>query len=129
MDLLKRGSFISHSGKVLMFKIECDALSDESIETAALRIAASHTFSRVVPIPRGGLRLAAALEKYCTSHGGTIIADDVFTTGGSMEEIRSQIGGDKNIPAFAIFARGLYQPPPLVKVIFQTSKWAEGLKE
>ena len=89
MDLFMRKDFTSHSGHLLTWKIECDALTEEEIETLALIISERLQFGDVIGIPSGGLRIASALEPYKTE-GPTLIVDDVLTTGKSMEKVKEQ---------------------------------------
>ncbi len=99
------GEFIAHSGGTLQMKIECDALTDESIDALAKKIARTvPAFGAVHGIPRGGLRLAAALRPLSHMSGPTLIVDDVLTTGASMEEARKSFGGE--VIGVVIFARG-----------------------
>lgn len=87
MDLFQAGEFKLHSGEVSDFKIECDSLSDAEITALAAQLV-----RRLVPfpfcmgVPRGGLRLASALEPYATpdSDNPILVVDDVYTTGGSI---------------------------------------------
>ena len=109
MTLFRNQPFVSHSGLSLRFKIECDALTVESLDTLAALVASSDVFvpfSRVVGIPRGGLRFAKALQKYCSPQGGVLIADDVYTSGTSMDEFRAQHPYAQGV---VVFAR---RPPP-----------------
>lgn len=123
MQLFEDKPFVGHAGPKLLFKIECDALTDDDLETLAAVIARKYTFRVLLGIPRGGLRLARALEKYRSREGGVLIVDDVLTTGKSMEDMRSQTGEDKsNISGVVIFARG--KCPSWVTPIFQLSAWA-----
>src|SRR3989344_3316474 len=115
MTLFENKSFVSHVGLVLPFKIDCDALSDEDIETLACIVARKFTFNRVYGIPRGGVRLAHALEKYVSPEGPLLIVDDVLTTGKSMEEAKKKYG-DENTIGVVIFARGAC--PPWIQAIF-----------
>ncbi len=85
-DWLLRKSFVTHSGAPSDFKIACDALTDEELETFAVLISKRFRFGRVHGIPRGGWPIANALQKYCTRFaGGRLIVDDVLSTGRSME--------------------------------------------
>lgn len=113
-NLFVKRSFTSHSGVDLDWKIDCDALSEEDIETLAFIISRTFSFGRVVGVPTGGLRLAAALEKYATD-GGVLIVDDVLTTGKSMEEARDKVSED--VMGAVIFARGDY--PDWIFPIFE----------
>lgn len=93
MSLLQWGDFIGHSGDLLHFKIECDALTDADWEAAAHLVLerVPEPFSEVEGVPRGGLKLARPLERYATRNGLhlPLIVDDVWTTGGSMEAHRA----------------------------------------
>lgn len=119
-DWLVRKSFIMHSGDAADFKIECDNLTDEEIETFAMLISKKFRFGRVAGVPRGGLRIANALRKYCT-HGPRLIVDDVLTTGNSMSA-RKQ---DSDI-GVVLFARG--PCPDWVHPIFQLWDMKEAFK-
>jgi len=103
-----------HSGQESFFKIDCDALSDEDIRALALLIADRVAFSEVVGVPRGGLRLAEALECFAIPMNEPVllIVDDVLTTGGSMEAWRA----GRDAIGFVIFARG--DCPSWVKALF-----------
>lgn len=98
------GCFTAHSGATLSYKVECDALTEIDVWTAAAEIARHETFSEVVGVPRGGLRLADALRPYCGKEGGLLLVDDVLTTGASMEEERARRGGDCR--GVVLFSRG-----------------------
>jgi orotate phosphoribosyltransferase len=85
------GPFTSHSGLTLQFKIDCDDLTDGDLNCLARIIGRQMRFSRIVGVPRGGLRLAEALAPYAQHLPApvTLIVDDVLTTGASMEQIRA----------------------------------------
>lgn len=104
LNLFISGSFLSHSGKDLNWKIDCDALTDSEIDVLAERISKKKLFSEVYGIPTGGTRIAKALEKYINSEGGLLIVDDVLTTGTSMEAAREQFGR-LDTSGVVIFAR------------------------
>ena len=112
MGLLTWGDFVAHSGRVLAFKIECDSLDDDDWKCAAGMIAkVVPPFGRVVGIPRGGLKLAEALDSHCTDSPRLLIVDDVWTTGGSMREAREsalvEMGTSQSLIIGAVlFARG-----------------------
>ena len=119
-NLFERKKFISNAGIPMDFKIDCDALTDEDIETLALIISQRHSFSHVYSVPTGGDRLAAALQQYCNTTGGVLIVDDVLTTGGSMErkyEEVAKLHPNDDIDGVVIFARGLC--PIWVEAIFE----------
>ncbi len=88
MSLFNHGDFLLHSGSRSKYLIDCNAFSDEDLETFAKIIADDCVFSSVYGIPRGGLRLAEHLEKYKSSTGIHIIVDDVLTTGKSMKKAK-----------------------------------------
>ncbi len=67
MSLLKQGEFTLHSGEKSFFKIDCDFLTDEDIETLAFMVSKKIKFSGVSGVPTGGNRLKKALEKYRVS--------------------------------------------------------------
>lgn len=75
-QLIAPGAFVGNSGAVLPWKIECDALTDATIAGFAAAIAQTVRFGEVEGVPRGGLRLAKALEAYATD-GPLLIVDDV----------------------------------------------------
>ena len=87
-NLFAYGDFISHAGKPLKWKIECDALTTNDWDCLAHMVMERQKtpFSTVVGIPRGGVPFANALSKYATgdeSHQPMIV-DDIFTTGKSF---------------------------------------------
>lgn len=115
-DLFVRMPVQFHSGSLASWKIECDALSDQEIDTIALMFSEFLCpFGRVVGVPSGGLKLARALEKY-RSEGPLLIVDDVLTTGNSMVEVMLQENAERTFGA-VIFARG--KCPGWVVPLFQ----------
>ena len=126
--LFIKKDFVMHSGGLAHYKIECDALTDGDIETLAWIIAQkthetvpNHKgtgIKSVYGVPRGGVRLAKAVEQYIDPEGSIkLIVDDVLTTGTSMELAKAQGHGDVGV---VIFARG--PCPDWVKPIF-TMHW------
>lgn len=103
VNLFQEGAFLSHSGKMLGWKIECDALIDADIECLAWRTVnmIGGTYS-VVGVPTGGFRFAEALKGLMHATVDLLIVDDVLTTGQSMEEQRA----DRIAKGVVIFARG-----------------------
>ena len=96
MTIFETRDITLHSGQESNFKIECDSLTDDDIETLAM-IAAQRSphFREVVGVPTGGLRFAKALEKYIVPDTKSIlIADDVMTTGNSMWEMKKKVAAD-----------------------------------
>ena len=88
-DLFEVGDFTSHAGNKLAWKIECDAIRPEWWDGLARMIMDYQTepFSKVVGIPRGGLPLQYAMEKYVTPGDHPwMVVDDVYTTGTSFRE-------------------------------------------
>lgn len=113
MSLFQQGKFNLHSGVQSWLKIDCDALTDEDLDTIArLLVFRLPDFGSVEGVPTGGLRLAKALESYIET-GPLLIVDDVLTSGGSMEEHRA---GRQAIGA-VIFARK--QPARWITPLFQ----------
>lgn len=118
MPLFHYGRFLLHSGQESTFKIDCDALSDEDLDALARMIRQLiGSFDRVEGIPRGGLRLARALERYTDKAMGILhfreaprlVVDDVLTTGRSMEEARDHLLQENHtVPVIGavLFARG-----------------------
>ena len=77
MNLFQLGKFTSHAGNELDWKIECDALTDEDWECLAKMISERTQFGSVYGIPRGGTKLAKALEKYITPKNPVrLVVDD-----------------------------------------------------
>lgn len=116
MNLFQLGEFISHAGNQLQWKIECDALTDDDWECLAEMISERTRFGSVYGIPRGGVKLAEALEKYITpKHPIRLIVDDVYTTGKSMKEVMKE-----NDLGFVIFARNKipFDPQYYVRALF-----------
>lgn len=99
-------TFISHSGLELKWKIECDHLTDEDLETLAKLIADKFKFRCVVSIPSGGDRFSLKLIKYTTLNlsDPILIVDDVLTTGKSMNKYKS-FYRNENVIGVVIFAR------------------------
>lgn len=105
--------FVLHSGDRSPFRINADALDDETLHACAAWLAEKlPPFGEVVGIPEGGLRLAKAMEAHATE-GPVLIVDDVLTTGRSMETEREghEIGA-------VLFARG--PCPEWITPLFRT---------
>ena len=90
IDLFQWGKFTSHAGLELNWKIECDAISEKEWDCLAAMIFQyeKRPFYKAIGIPRGGIPLANALNKFATgdkSHQ-TIICDDIWTTGTSFRD-------------------------------------------
>lgn len=123
MSLFATGHFTLHSGASTSWKIDCDCLSDSDIATIAQMIRQLvGPFGSVEGVPRGGLRLAAALLPHVQAGARHLIVDDVLTSGRSMEETRQRYDGGREPPEGAvkgavIFARG--QLPLWVEAVCQ----------
>ena len=124
--LFVKKTFTMHSGDIAHYKIECDTLSDEDLDTLAFIVAEKASrfkwddgtgINKVHGVPRGGVRFAKALEKYAGDpEGVNIIVDDVLTTGASMEEAKKKLGWSDAF-GVVIFSRG--PKPDWVKAIFE----------
>lgn len=116
-NLFVRQEIILHSGDKSDFKIECDALSNDDWQCLAYLISKMVRFRYVWAIPTGANKLGIFLLKYLEDDENlpTLIVDDVFTTGRSMEEARSQMKGD--VIGVVVFSRG--KCPNWITPIFQ----------
>ena len=113
--LLRWGLAVLHSGRRSNWLIDCNALGDADMETlAAITAECLPPFGVVEAVPRGGLRLAAALRPYSIPGERLLIVDDVLTTGRSMEAQRA----GRNALGLVLFARGPL--PAWVKAIFRS---------
>lgn len=99
--LLQHGTFTLSSGKPSMFKLECEALTEDDWWTIAAMIARACDFGSVIGVPRGGLLLASELEPFVSETGPRLVVDDVLTTGGSILKLMRP--GDIG---WVVFARG-----------------------
>ena len=123
VNLFERGKFTSNAGITLHYKIECDSLTEEDIATLAEIIGERTGFSKVISVPRGGDKLATALEKYeDIAYDTILIVDDVLTTGGSMERVKKQVMHDYSdeydeIIGIVLFARE--KCPDWITAVFQ----------
>lgn len=105
--LFRLGAFTLASGGTTRFKIDCDALTAEDWEAlAALAADCLPPFGAVEGVPTGGLAFADALRPYATG-GPLLIADDVLTTGSSMERLR----GSRETIGVVAFSRAPYWAP------------------
>lgn len=122
LDLFKRGNFALHSGGKSNWIIDCEALTEEELQTlAVMALERIPKFGATVGIPNGGLRFSKVMDKYCTPDETTLlIVDDVLTTGGSMRLKHEKflcLGTYTNIIGLVIFARST--PDPWVHAIFR----------
>lgn len=114
-QLFVTGNFKSASGLVLPWKVECDALSEWDWDTLALMaLPMLPPFGKVEAVMNGGLNFGSSLMRHRTPHCETLlIADDVFTTGGSIEKQRA----GRDAVGIVAFSRG--QLLPWVKAVWQ----------
>lgn len=111
MSLFQTETFLSHAGKTLHWKIDCDALTKHDIAcltqlTCAVLALRGVSRFYAIGIPRGGVRLAKALNRgtgYHSSERTRVIIDDVLTTGTSMQAELAKYPGALGV---VIFARG-----------------------
>lgn len=123
MSLFVPGEFTSHSGLMLPFKIDCDALTDADLDALAQIYAKRQQFREVNGVPSGGLRFAEALRHYRVRTSSFIlIADDVLTTGAAITELRDEWLESYHwkILGVVIFARG--PCPDWITPLFQLSE-------
>jgi hypoxanthine phosphoribosyltransferase len=120
--IFKWGEFRAHSGSILPFKIDCDTLNRADIACIANYIASKNSFNVAKGIPRGGVQLAKALEKYADikkTPFTVLIVDDVLTTGTSMEQEKAklaQLVHPEDVVGWVIFARA--NPPEWINAVF-----------
>ena len=124
MGLFETKTFTMHAGDTGHWKIECDALTKDDIDTLALMISEKFSFYAVYGIPSGAVRIQEALEKYIDLASDTLlIVDDVLTTGESMEEAKTVLNRSANFGrptktvGVVLFART--KPAEWIHPIFQ----------
>jgi len=120
-NLFRFGDFTLHSGNRSLYKIDCDCLTDDDWATLAIMIHDSiNNFYDVIGVPTGGLKLANALEPYCSRNPRhpTLIVDDVLTTGNSMENARKQV--ERDCIGAVVFARS--KPPYWITPLFSMTQ-------
>ena len=108
-DLFEVGDFTSHAGLKLAWKIECDAIRPEWWEGLARMIMdyQKRPFYKAEGIPRGGMALGEALNKYASGDPSdpVLIADDVYTTGTSFREYCDEHYPNQEVIKWCVFAR------------------------
>lgn len=116
--LFQSGDFTLRSGVRSRWKLECDAFTDRDWETlAAMAAEILPPFGTVHGVPRGGVPFALELMKHATNDVATslpiLIAEDVCTSGGSMERMRDALRANcpgQDIIGVCVFARGVCYP-------------------
>ena len=110
--LFQDGDFTSHAGLPLTWKLECDAIHPSEWKTIAKMIMDYQIgpFYKAEGIPRGGVSLATALQKYIDPNADDIglVVDDVWTTGTSFRDYIKEKHPEKlhnQIHRWVIFAR------------------------
>ena len=105
VNLFKAGPTTLHSGQQSNFKIDCDALTDADIDALAGQLREIlPSFGSVEGVPSGGLRIAAAMQKFAEAgNSRLVIVDDVLTTGSSMEVHRA----GRDAYGAVLFVRGI----------------------
>lgn len=125
MSLFVLGDLVLASGKSSNWKIEADALVPSDWKTLAAMAGPHLTYGRVVGVPTGGERFAEPLRRYARPDCETVlVADDVLTTGGSIERVRRRLTDGPNPPpvvGLVAFARGPL--PDWVRAVFCLSPW------
>ena len=116
LSLFVKKDWMMHSGHPACYKVECDALTDEDLDTLAFIVSLKGLFRSVIGVPTGGIRFATALEKYKSNSGVRLIVDDVLTTGQSMEQMKITLGWTDAV-GVVIFSRGAC--PDWIRPIFQ----------
>lgn len=137
MGLFQKGSFVLNSGATSRWKLECDALTDDDVECLAFLISNMvGPFSSVEGVPRGGVRLASALNRMLESQGPVragphLIVDDVLTTGRSMEVARAMhvvLTGKTDAVGAVLFARDHVEPSPWIRPVFNINRRLWGFR-
>lgn len=122
MSLFQQGIFRLASGGSVLWKIECDALTEDDWSTLALM--AVERFGRpgaLSAVPRGGLPFVAALGPYVDPSGPLWIVDDVLTTGSSIERHRLGLGYNTGRPPLGVVVFARATPPDWVRALFTMS--------
>jgi len=122
--LVQLGDHKLNAGKRSCYKLVCDQFIADNVEALAwmLRQLAG-PYGSVAGIPRGGLSLAAAMEKYRdrSLERTLLLVDDVITTGGSLNRERERLAGQyDHIIGVAVFSRGPL--PSWVSAMFEMPK-------
>lgn len=117
------GWFASHAGFQLPWKLDFDAFSDEDWAGVAQLIAWKFAFRAVHGIPRGGVPLARALDRYCEPGYPILIVDDMLTSSRSFIHARAALGNPEDVFGVTVCARG--EVPNWVWPILSVNEWAQ----
>lgn len=120
MNLFQLGSFRLASGYESPWKVDCDVLTAADWECVAFLLSERVApFREAVGVPRGGLKLAEAMTPYVTPEAELVLfTDDVWTTGGSMNDFIAQHGvAWTQARGAVLFSRGTV--PRTVTALFQ----------
>ena len=107
-SLFQLFDFTLPNGDSTFYKIECDHLTDEDIETFA-KMVGHVSFKSVEGIPRGGIAFAKALEKYIDPESEVhLVVDDVLASGKAMTDAMQAAfdRGEEVVRGIVIFSRG-----------------------
>lgn len=114
MNLFMAGDFTLRSGEKSKWKLELDALTKEDwAGLAVMAVEILPPFQAVLGVPRGGIPFADALRRYQTERAEdpVLIAEDVCTTGGSMERFaHGALTKDQRVVGVCVFARHVKWP-------------------
>lgn len=126
MNLFQTGPVTLASGAESAYKVECDVLAEADwVGLAAIAKARGllpARFGPVLGVPAGGYGFAHALERYRTPASPVVlVADDVWTTGGSMAKFIAAYfpaGPDYTPPVHGLVAFARSAPPDWVKAVW-----------
>ncbi len=132
MSLFRLGKFTSAAGIDLLWKIECNALTEEDWNCIATIVRPwLPPYGDVVGVPRGGIILASYFRPYVTQGSRhLLVVDDVWTTGKSMVQCAKDslsIAGQLNLNryddwhGFVAFARGQLPASGRVRTFLQAN--------
>ena len=115
-SLFESGEFVLNSGTITDWRINAEFLVSSDIKVCARLLASIlPPYDAVEGVPSGGLQLADELREFIIPGAKRlVIADDVWTTGGSWNRIR----GDREAFGAIIFNRGGMLPDN-IKVLWQ----------
>lgn len=131
-SIFQRGDFLLNSGVHSGWKLELDEATDAEMSVfayMAMQTARIPLFGSVCPVPKGkseslidnAQRIADAMLPYVVPGiNSTLIVDDVYTTGGSINQARLDYNAQHpsigNTIGFVLWARN--PPPSWVRALF-----------